>query len=105
MIDYDRLEKEYEAIKTERNNIREKLESLDKQTENLRIKETKNVLEYISCLCNRKEPPKDVLRDIECYAVHCLNCLNGNIDGTFLPIWQERQDDNGYKVMYGVKKK
>lgn len=105
MIDYESLEKEYEEVKKEREKAREKLELLEEQTKNLRIKETANVLEYIAHLAESKEPTKELLNDIERYAVHCLNCLNGNIDGTFLPIWQERQPDNGYKVMYGEKTK
>ena len=42
-----------------------------------RIAEAYNVL---SALNHRK----DVSNDIKTYLVHCMNCLNGNIDGTVL---------------------
>ena len=42
-----------------------------------RIAETYNVLDAL----NKR---KDISNDIKTYLVHCMNCLNGNIDGIVL---------------------
>ena len=42
-----------------------------------RIAEVYNVLDAL----NHR---KDISNDIKGYLVHCMNCLNGNIDGTVL---------------------
>ena len=103
MIDYEELQKEFEQIDSEKTKIENRLKELDLQLKELRKKEVYNVIDYIAGLARWKQPTKELLYDIECYAVHCMNCMNGNIDGTFLPIWQEKQEDGGYKIMYGGK--
>lgn len=103
MIDYMELEKEFKQIDSERTEIKSRLKELDFQLKELRKKEVYNVLDYIASRARWEQPTKELLHEIECYAVHCLNCINGNIDGTFLPIWQQKQKNGGYKVMYGGK--
>lgn len=80
-----RLELQYcqDQYKIAKDNMELCKESLENAQIEFRIGEVKRVLEGMRTLINLQAMNA---RDFDKYITHCLNCLNGNIDGVVISI-------------------
>lgn len=78
----------YEEFERKRNQVRTLKSEIEVETLEYRIASVKRVLDYINDKCWRKEN----MNDLHTYIVHCLNKLNGNIDGVELGL-KEKTDE------------
>lgn len=83
------LEKEYKAIERRRQELKREIINIESDLIEYRIKSAKRVIEFVA-RNNEKISP----RYIETYLVHCLNKLNGNIDGVELTLGQSDEEAN-----------
>lgn len=80
-----RVELQYcqDQYKTAKDNLKLCKESLENAQIEFRIGEVKRVLEGMRTLIGLGVTNE---REFDKYIVHCLNCLNGNIDGVIISI-------------------
>ena len=93
MIIYEKNEIQflYENIKDRRDEIRESEKILKYNLLDYRIKSVHRILEYINSLCWKADNKE--MREVHNYIVHCLNKLNGNIDGVELTLNENEEGD------------
>ena len=81
---------EIENLRKERDITISQVQEMDRIIEikilEYRIESTKRVLDYINNKCWKKEP----IENLQDLIIHCLNKLNGNIDGVELNLVEKK---------------
>ena len=83
------LEKEYKAIERRRQELKREIINIESDLIEYRIKSAKRVIDYVAYNTEKLSH-----RDIQLYLVHCLNKLNGNLDGLELILGQSDEEAN-----------
>lgn len=85
----EELKQEYKAIERRKQELRRESINIESDLIEYRIKSVKRVIEYVAYNTEKLSH-----RYIQTYLVHCLNKLNGNIDGTELTLGQSDEEQH-----------
>jgi len=92
MIDYNKTKTMYNEIEKKEALVRQLNNEIEIETYKYRIESVGRVLGYINDLCWSKKVEE---KQLNTYIVHCLNKLNGNIDGVELSLENLNNVNNG----------